>query len=78
MGRTGRGDSRSTTSAPTCPQRARRDIIEFNSQVGREDDALTDSVQRGLRAGLPALGRLLTASEHLVIHFQKLVLSALG
>ena len=60
------------------PDRARRDIVEFNRQVGREDDALTDSVQRGLRAGLPAQGRLLTASEHLVIHFQKLVLSALG
>jgi choline monooxygenase len=63
---------------PDVPERARRDIIEFNRQVGREDDALTDSVQRGLRAGLPARGRLLTASEHLVIHFQKLVLSALG
>jgi len=59
------------------PDLVRRDIIEFNHQVGREDDALTDSVQRGLRAGLPARGRLLTASEHLVIHFQKLVLSAL-
>lgn len=63
---------------PDVPDRARRDIIEFNRQVGREDDALTDSVQRGLRAGVPARGRLLTASEHLVIHFQKLVLSALG
>jgi len=46
--------------------------------VSREDDALTDSVQRKLRAGLPAQGRLLTRSEHLVIHFQTLALSALG
>jgi hypothetical protein len=38
---------------------------------------LTDSVQRGLRAGVPAQGRFLTNSEHLVIHFQRLVLSAL-
>ena len=63
---------------PDVPEAVRRDIIEFNRQVGREDDALTDSVQRGLRAGLPVQGRLLTASEHLVIHFQKLVLRALG
>jgi choline monooxygenase len=53
-------------------------MVEFNRQVGREDDALTDSVQRGLRAGLPAESRLLTQSEHLVIHFQALVRAALG
>jgi hypothetical protein len=63
---------------PDVPEAARREMIEFNHQVGREDDALTDSVQRGLRAGVPAEGRLLTASEHLVIHFQKLVLTALA
>ena len=27
--------------------------MEFDDQVGAEDDALTDSVQRGLRAGNP-------------------------
>jgi carnitine monooxygenase subunit len=63
---------------PDVPEAMQREIIEFNRQVGREDDALTDSVQRGLRAGIPARGRLLTRSEHLVIHFQKLVLSALA
>ncbi len=63
---------------PDVPEAVQRDVIEFNRQVGREDDALTDSVQRGLRAGLPLQGRLLTKSEHLVIHFQKLVLRALG
>jgi choline monooxygenase len=62
---------------PDVTEAQRGEIIEFNHQVSREDDALTDSVQRGLRAGLPAQGRLLTRSEHLVIHFQKLVLSAL-
>jgi choline monooxygenase len=63
---------------PEVSESERRDIIAFNHQVGREDDALTDSVQRGLRAGLPAEARLLPASEHLVIHFQKLVLSTLA
>jgi choline monooxygenase len=55
-----------------------RDLMAFNEQVGAEDDALTDSVQRGLRAGVPVQGRFLPTSEHLVIHFQKLVLSALS
>ena len=31
----------------------------------------------GLIAGIPARGRFLTNSEHLVIHFQKLVVSCL-
>jgi hypothetical protein len=46
--------------------------------VSREDERLTDSVQRGLRAGLPARGRFLTRSEHLIVHFQTLVLAALA
>jgi phenylpropionate dioxygenase-like ring-hydroxylating dioxygenase large terminal subunit len=60
------------------PEAVRREMIDFNRQVGAEDDRLTDSVQRGLRAGLPARGRFLSRSEHLVIHFQKLVLDALA
>jgi phenylpropionate dioxygenase-like ring-hydroxylating dioxygenase large terminal subunit len=60
------------------PEGARREMVDFNRQVGREDDGLTDSVQRGLRAGLPARGRFLTRSEHLVVHFQRLVLGALA
>jgi hypothetical protein len=43
-----------------------------------EDDRLTSSVPRGLRAALPAQGRFLVKREHLVIHFQKLVVSALA
>jgi hypothetical protein len=52
-------------------------VMAFNSQVGHEDDALADSVQRGLRAGLPAQGRFLTKSAQLVLSFQKFVLAAL-
>jgi choline monooxygenase len=62
---------------PSVPADVRRDITAFNHQVGREDDALTDSVQGGLRSGLPVQGRLLTRSEHLIVHFQTLVLDAL-
>lgn len=55
-----------------------RELIEFNRKVGEEDDALTDSVQRGLRAGIPERGRFLTGAEHLVGHFQKLVAGAVA
>jgi hypothetical protein len=54
-----------------------QELIEFNRTVGEEDDALTDSVQRGLRAGIPEKGRLLAGAEHLVGHFQRMVASAL-
>lgn len=54
------------------------ELIAFNKQVGIEDDDLTDSVQRGLRAGIPERGRYLTGAEHLVGHFQKLVASSLA
>lgn len=55
-----------------------QELIEFNRQVGAEDDALTDSVQRGLRAGIPERGRFLTGAEHLVGHFQRLIASAVS
>jgi choline monooxygenase len=53
-------------------------LIAFNKQVAKEDDILTDSVQRGLLGGLPDRGRFMTNSEHLVIHFQKMIVNALG
>lgn len=55
-----------------------RSLVAFNKQVAAEDDALTDSVQRGLLAGIPDTGRFLTSSEHLVIHFQKMIVEAVG
>lgn len=63
---------------PDVPEDWARELMAFNDQVGAEDDALTDSVQRGLRGGIPMQGRFLPKSEHLVIHFQKLVLAALS
>jgi ferredoxin-NADP reductase/phenylpropionate dioxygenase-like ring-hydroxylating dioxygenase large terminal subunit len=64
--------------APGVTDEFARELIAFNKEVGAEDDVLTDSVQRGLLGGLPESGRLLTNSEHLVIHFQKLVVNALA
>jgi hypothetical protein len=51
-------------------------MVEFNAQVGAEDDLLTGSVQRGMGCGLPERGRFLVDPERLCIHFQKLVLEA--
>ncbi len=62
---------------PGVSQEFVEELIEFNRQVGAEDDALTDSVQRGLRAGIPEKGRFLAGAEHLVGHFQRMVASAL-
>jgi ferredoxin-NADP reductase/phenylpropionate dioxygenase-like ring-hydroxylating dioxygenase large terminal subunit len=62
--------------APGVTETFAQELIEFNRQVGLEDDQLTDSVQRGLRAGIPERGRFLTGAEHLVGHFQKLIASA--
>ncbi|MCA0304819.1 MAG: aromatic ring-hydroxylating dioxygenase subunit alpha [Proteobacteria bacterium] len=55
-----------------------RDLVAFNRQVALEDDRLTDSVQRGLIAGLPERGRFVADSEPLVIHFQRMVARALA
>jgi ferredoxin-NADP reductase/phenylpropionate dioxygenase-like ring-hydroxylating dioxygenase large terminal subunit len=63
--------------APGVSEEFARELIAFNAQVGAEDDALTTSVQRGLAGGLPDRGRFLMNSEHLVVHFQKLVAAAL-
>ena len=62
--------------APGVTEEFARELIAFNNEVGAEDDVLTNSVQRGLLGGLPERGRFLTNSEHLVIHFQKLIVGA--
>jgi ferredoxin-NADP reductase/phenylpropionate dioxygenase-like ring-hydroxylating dioxygenase large terminal subunit/ferredoxin len=62
---------------PGVSEEFAHELIEFNRQVGAEDDDLTDSVQRGLRANVVKEGRYLTGAEHLVGHFEKLVLQML-
>ena len=63
---------------PGVDQGFAQELVAFNKQVAKEDDTLTDSVQLGLLGGLPDRGRFLTNSEHLVIHFQKMIVNALG
>jgi phenylpropionate dioxygenase-like ring-hydroxylating dioxygenase large terminal subunit len=53
------------------------DLIAFDDQVGREDARLVESVQRGVRSGVIAHGRLLPESEQLVAAFQQRVAEAL-
>jgi phenylpropionate dioxygenase-like ring-hydroxylating dioxygenase large terminal subunit len=55
-----------------------RQVMDFANQVGREDAALVESVQQGLSSGMVPQGRLLTTSEHLIQHFQRLVYEALA
>jgi phenylpropionate dioxygenase-like ring-hydroxylating dioxygenase large terminal subunit len=53
------------------------EIMAFGSQVAAEDAALVESVQQGLDSGMVPYGRLLTSSEHLIQHFQRLVYESL-
>ena len=55
-----------------------RELIAFDDQVGREDTALVESVQRGVTAGLVGHGRLLPDSERLIAGFQALTAAALA
>ena len=54
------------------------ELIAFDTQVGNEDTELVKGVQQGVRSGLLAEGRLLTESEQLVAHFQRLCAEALA
>ena len=62
---------------PGVSKQFAQDLIAFSKQVGDEDDALTNSVQHALLGGIPERGRFLINSEHLCIHFQKLIVNAL-
>jgi carnitine monooxygenase subunit len=64
--------------APNVDQAWVDELIAFDSQVGQEDRALVEGVQRGVRSGLLDEGRLLSESEQLVAHFQRLCAEALA
>ena len=55
-----------------------RGYLELDEQVGAEDRALVESVQRGVASGALDSGMLLPQSERLIARFQALVLEALG
>jgi choline monooxygenase len=54
------------------------DVLALDDQVGREDKALVENVQRGVGSGVLAEGRLLGESERLIAHFDRLVRAALS
>jgi nitrite reductase/ring-hydroxylating ferredoxin subunit len=62
---------------PGVDEATARELIAFDDQVGREDTALVESVQRGVRSGLVEGGRLLPDSERLIAGFQRKVTEAL-
>jgi len=64
--------------APDVDQTWVDELIAFDSQVGLEDRALVEGVQRGIRSGVLGEGRLLSESEQLVAHFQRLCAEALA
>jgi choline monooxygenase len=53
------------------------ELLELDNQVGREDRALVEAVQQGVRTGLVERGRLIAGSERLTAHFQALTAAAL-
>ena len=54
------------------------DLLAFDDQVGREDRALVEGVQRGVASGAVEHGVLMSHSEQLIAHFQALTAAALG
>jgi phenylpropionate dioxygenase-like ring-hydroxylating dioxygenase large terminal subunit len=64
--------------APGVDQAWIDELLAFDDQIGREDTALVEGVQRGVRSGVLPAGRLLTESEQLVAHFQRLCREAMG
>jgi len=55
-----------------------RDFFALDDQVGLEDRALVESVQRGMASGLLEHGRLLLEAEPLLAAFQRWIADELG
>ena len=64
--------------APDTDQEWIDELIAFDTQVGNEDRVLVEGVQRGVRSGILTEGRVLSESEQLVAHFQRLCAEALA
>jgi choline monooxygenase len=64
--------------APDADEAWIAEYLEWDDQVGREDTALVERVQRGVRSGVLEAGRLLPESERLIAHFDGLVREAVG
>jgi choline monooxygenase len=64
--------------APDVDQDWVDELIAFDTQVGSEDVALVEGVQRGVSSGVAEGGHLMSESEQLVAHFQRLCADALA
>ena len=62
---------------PDVDENWARELIAFDDQVGEEDRALVESVQRGVVSGLLDGGRLLPESERLIALFRVKVAESL-
>ena len=63
--------------APDASEKEIDELLAFDTQVGEEDVALVESVQRGLDSATVVQGRLLLGSEQLIADFQRRVRDAL-
>jgi len=64
--------------AEDVPEETVHEMVAFGQQVAAEDKALVEAVQRGLNSNTVLHGRLLLNSEHLIQHFQRLVVGTLA
>src|SRR6266567_1532288 len=64
--------------APDVDQEWIDELLAFDNQVGTEDRSLVEGVQRGVRSGILREGHVLSESEQLVAHFQRLCVEALA
>jgi choline monooxygenase len=64
--------------APDVDEVWRNEFFDFDTEVGREDRALVESVQRGMASGVLEQGRLLLNAEPLLAAFQGWVAERLG
>jgi hypothetical protein len=62
--------------AADVPEAQIAELIEWDSQVAREDASLVVSVQAGLDSRAVSQGRLMSASELLIADFQRRVRDA--
>ena len=64
--------------APDADEGWIREFLAWDDQVGAEDTALVERVQRGVAGGMLDGGVLLPESERLIAHFDRLVADALA
>jgi carnitine monooxygenase subunit len=62
---------------PATPAEEIETLDRFSTQVALEDQALVESVQRGMRSRQVARPHLMASTEELVMHFDRLVAEAL-